>query len=90
MTDRPVRLRRSEPVFTRRGPDLVVVASPAADAVVLEGPAVDVWDVCDDWVEFDVVAEQLAERFGAEVSHIAPDVQVVVDRLVALGLMVVE
>jgi Coenzyme PQQ synthesis protein D (PqqD) len=81
--------RRRSDVLWRRSLDSVVCLPPdASEPVTLGGTGPEVWDLLRQPHSLAEFAAELADRHGADVDVVARDVEPVLERLAALGLIV--
>jgi hypothetical protein len=84
-------IRRSRANLWRAGDFGVVVLGPSADdPVTLDGTAVAVWEALAVPTSRDDLVAGLAHRFGADAARVAADVEPLLDRLDALGVVEIE
>ena len=84
----PPRYRRREDVLWRRSLDTVLLLPPmASEPVILAGTGPAVWEVLAAAVSAAELAAELAGCFGADTVEVEQDLEPVIERLVALGVV---
>lgn len=80
-------MKRSAAALWRTAPGFLTVTRPGVDVLTVEGPGADIWNLLEQEISFEELAERLAERYSAPLETVRADLAPMIDRFAAEGLI---